>query len=179
MAKAALAAARHRPDGARFVRAFGEARTELTLTLVRMLGSPDDAQDAVQEAFLKCWRRRKRFREVRNLRAWIFRVALNTARDFQRNAWRRRWRPLTDQPDQPARCGVSPAEEAAFAEDLERLRVALGELRAEERAVFLLRQNTGLTYDEIAARRRVPVGTVKTQMRAALLKLRSALHDGD
>jgi RNA polymerase sigma-70 factor (ECF subfamily) len=177
MATAARAVARN--SGARFARAFAEAQSELTLTLVRILGSRDDAQDAVQEAFLKCWRRRKRFPEVRNLRAWIFRVGLNTARDFQRNVWRRRWRPLAGQPEQPNRCGLSPPDEVAFAEDLDRLRAALAQLRAEERAVFMLRQNTGLTYDEIAIRRRVPVGTVKTQMRAALHKLHNALHEGD
>ena len=52
-------------------------------------------------------------------------------------------------------------------------------LRAEERAVFLLRQNTSLTYEEIAARRCIPVGTAKTQMRTALYKLRATLHDQD
>jgi RNA polymerase sigma-70 factor (ECF subfamily) len=172
--------ARRRQSGhVRFVRAFADARSELTLTLCSILGSPDDAQDAVQEAFLKCWRRRRQIHGVRNLRAWIFRVGLNTARDFQRNVWRRRWRPLAEQPEQAGRPGMSPSEEVESGEDLDRLRAALAALRPEERAVFLLRQNTGLTYDEIAARRRQPVGTVKTQMRAAVHKLHSVLRDRD
>jgi RNA polymerase sigma-70 factor (ECF subfamily) len=50
-------------------------------------------------------------------------------------------------------------------------------LRPEEQAVFLLRQNGDLTYEEIAELRRSPVGTVKTQMRAALQKLRRVLKD--
>ena len=62
-------------------------------------------------------------------------------------------------------------------ETLERLRKALHELRPEEKEVFLLRQNGDLTYEEIAKMRRTPVGTVKTQMRAALQKLRRVLKD--
>jgi RNA polymerase sigma-70 factor, ECF subfamily len=173
----ALAVARcRRVGGQQLLRAFAEARAELTHTLVRVLGSADDAQDAMQEAFLKCWRGRERIGEVRNLRAWIFRVGLNTARDFQRNVWRRRARPLSDCPER-SHPGPSPADEAIHAETLDRLRAALRGLRAEERAVFLLRQNSDLTYDEIAARRCLPVGTVKTQMRTALLKLRGILQE--
>jgi RNA polymerase sigma-70 factor (ECF subfamily) len=176
MGKALAVARRRRVGGRELLRAFADARAELTHTLVRLLGSVDDAQDAVQEAFLKCWRGRERVGEVRNLRAWIFRVGLNTARDLQRNVWRRRARPLSDFPDQ-SRAGPSPADEAAHAEALDRLRAALLGLRAEERAVFLLRQNSDLTYDEIAERRCLPVGTVKTQMRTALLKLRGVLRE--
>ena len=57
-------------------------------------------------------------------------------------------------------------------ETLHRLRLAIMDLRPDEKEVFLLRQNGELTYDEIAEIRGSPVGTVKTQMRAALQKLR-------
>ena len=50
-------------------------------------------------------------------------------------------------------------------------------LRPEEKEVYLLRQNASLTYEEIARQRHAPVGTVKTQMRAAIAKLRRALHE--
>jgi RNA polymerase sigma-70 factor (ECF subfamily) len=49
-------------------------------------------------------------------------------------------------------------------------------LRQEEKEVFLLRQNGELTYEEIAEIRNAPVGTVKTQMRTALIKLRKVLN---
>ena len=61
-------------------------------------------------------------------------------------------------------------------ETLARLRAALAELRPEEQEVFLLRQNGELTYEQIAEARSTPVGTIKTQMRAALQKLRRALN---
>jgi RNA polymerase sigma-70 factor (ECF subfamily) len=75
-----------------------------------------------------------------------------------------------------------PAHEEATGQALEdretvdRLRVALSDLRPEEKEVFLLRQNGELTYEQIAEVRNAPVGTVKTQMRAALQKLRKVLN---
>ena len=64
-------------------------------------------------------------------------------------------------------------------ETVERLRTALADLRQDEKEVFLLRQNGELTYEQIAEMRNAPVGTVKTQMRAALQKLRKVLNPDD
>ncbi len=159
------------------VRTFHEMREELVGTLFFLLGNYDDAQDAVQEAFLKCWRCRDTVYKVRNLRAWIFRVGLNAAKDLQRNAWRRRLRPLSHAPALGTRPGDSPVDAALNREAMERLRGALIGLRQEEKEVFLLRQNGDLTYEEIADLHDRPVGTVKTQMRAALQKLRRVLQE--
>jgi RNA polymerase sigma-70 factor (ECF subfamily) len=163
------------PDEA-FVQAFNEVRTELVSTLFFLLGNHADAQDAAQDAFLKCWRTRDSLGEVRNMRAWIFRVGLNAAKDLQRSAWRRRAKPLHENVGQDAMLEINPAESLEEQEALEQLRQALVELRPEEKAVFLLRQNGELTYEEIAELRRCPVGTVKTQMRAAMHKLRRVLQ---
>ncbi len=160
------------PSGEEFVRAFNELRAELVSTLFFLLGNHEDAQDAAQDAFLKCWRTRATLGEIRNLRAWIFRIGLNAAKDLQRNTWRRRAKPL------PVEVGQAPTPSAHALEDqetLERVRTALHRLRPEEKEVFLLRQNGELTYEEIAHMRRSPVGTIKTQMRAALGKLRRVL----
>ncbi len=165
------------PSADDFVRAFNEVRAELVSTLYFLLGNHDDAQDAAQDAFLKCWRTRASLAEVRNIRAWIFRVGLNAAKDLQRSAWRRRAKPLANSAGVEGLVEHSPADCLEEKESLERLRVALKDLRPEEKAVFLLRQNGDLTYEEIAELRRSPVGTVKTQMRAALQKLRRVLKD--
>jgi RNA polymerase sigma-70 factor (ECF subfamily) len=165
------------PTGEQLVCAFNEVRIELVSTLYYMLGNYEDALDAVQDAFLKCWRNREAIEEVRNLRAWVFRIGLNAAKDLQRNAWRRRARPLagaTTLVEARDDCPVKSAEER---EAKERLHQAILTLRPEEREVFLLRQNGCLTYEEIAKLRRSPVGTVKTQMRAATAKLRQALRE--
>jgi RNA polymerase sigma-70 factor (ECF subfamily) len=160
------------------VSAFNEVRTELVSTLFYFLGNYEDAQDAMQDAFLKCWRARSSVPDVRNLRAWIFRISLNAAKDLQRNAWRRKSRPLAGSSAALVPCkGPSPVKCLEESEAQDRLRAALLDLREDEREVFLLRQNGCLTYEEIAKLRRTPVGTVKTQMRAAVAKLRLVLQE--
>ncbi len=170
------------PDGAKpsedgFVQTFNQVRTELVSTLFFLLGNHDDALDAAQDAFIKCWRTREKLKDVQNLRAWIFRVGLNAAKDLQRNAWRRRRKPLPENGSLDAAVELNPTDSLEEREELEQLRTALQELREEEKAVFLLRQNGSLTYDEIAELRNCPVGTVKTQMRAAVKKLKQLLKD--
>jgi RNA polymerase sigma-70 factor, ECF subfamily len=161
-----------------FVCAFNLMRTELVSTLYFVLGNQDDAQDVAQEVFLKCWRTRDALEDVKNLRAWIFRVGLNAAKDLQRNAWRRRAKPFGDNaPPEVEGKVLAPEDALDNKETLARLRRALLDLRPEEKEVFLLRQNGDLTYEEIAKMRRTPVGTVKTQMRSALQKLRRVLKD--
>lgn len=165
------------PTGEELVCAFNELRVELVSTLFYVLGNYEDAQDAAQDAFLKCWRNREGIGEVRNLRAWIYRIGLNAAKDLQRNAWRRRARPLVGPSTLVESQDASPVTNAEEREAKERLHRAILNLRSEEREVFLLRQNGSLTYEEIAKLRRSPVGTVKTQMRAAAAKLRQVLRE--
>jgi RNA polymerase sigma-70 factor (ECF subfamily) len=157
------------------LRAFHELRDELVSTLLFMLGNPEDAQDAAQEAFLKCWKARDSLGRVENLRAWIFRIGLNVAKDVQRSAWHRRVKLLLGGELMLMSNDAEPDQALEQKECLERLRQAILDLRQEEKEVFLLRQNGELTYEEIAQMRRCPVGTVKTQMRSALQKLRAVL----
>lgn len=157
------------------VNTFNLLRDELVSTLWFVLGNQEDAQDAVQEAFLKCWRARDDVESVQNLRAWIFRVALNAAKDLRRSAWRRRARPLQGEATMLADRAAPPGQALEDQESVARIRQALLLLRQDEKEVFLLRQNGELTYEQIAEIRQSPIGTVKTQMRSALQKLRRHL----
>jgi RNA polymerase sigma-70 factor (ECF subfamily) len=159
-----------------FVRLFSEVQDELISTLLYMLGNPEDAKDAAQEAFYKCWRSRHTLPDVQNLRAWIFRVGLNAAKDFQRSAWNRKSRPLPDDDLVLPVREDDPSQTLEDSETLDRLRRAIAHLRPEEQEVYLLRENGELTYEQIAELRGAPVGTVKTQMRSALQKLRKMLN---
>jgi RNA polymerase sigma-70 factor (ECF subfamily) len=167
------------PDATAFeellVRTFNELRDELISTLWFVLGNKDDAQDMAQEAFLKCWGARAQLPQILNLRAWIFRVGFNTAKDLQRSAWSRRAKPLKGEEFMMVGNEPAPGEALEFKESVERLRKAIVGLRQEEKEVFLLRQNGDLTYEQIAEMRHCPVGTIKTQMRSALEKLRKFL----
>jgi RNA polymerase sigma-70 factor (ECF subfamily) len=154
------------------LRTFNDLRDELVSTLWFVLGNREDAQDIAQEAFLRCWRTQDGLPEVQNLRAWIFRVGLNAAKDLQRSAWRRRVKPLLGAETMQSVERISPTDDLENRECLQQLRAALMHLRPEEKEVFLLRQNGELTYEQIAEMSNRPVGTVKTQMRSALQKLR-------
>jgi RNA polymerase sigma-70 factor, ECF subfamily len=162
-------------SGDLLLRTFTELRDELVSTLCFVLGNSDDAQDVAQEAFLRCWRTQESLPDIHNLRAWIFRVGLNAAKDLQRSAWRRRVKPLLGADAMSMKESASPLSGLEDQETLQRLRQALLNLRPEEKEIFLLRQNGELTYEQIAELYDRPVGTVKTQMRSALQKLRSIL----
>src|SRR5262249_1434616 len=157
------------------VRTFNGLRDELVSTLWLLLGNQEDAPDVAQETFLRCWRTQDGLPEIQNLRAWIFRVGLNAAKDLQRSAWRRRVKPMLGADVTPIVDDTAPGRALEEREELHQLREALMNLRPEEKEVFLLRQNGELTYEQIAELHNRPVGTVKTQMRSALQKLRRVL----
>jgi RNA polymerase sigma-70 factor (ECF subfamily) len=160
------------------VRVFNEVRTELVSALYYLLNNFEDAQDAAQETFLKCWRARDAIPRLRNPRAWIFHIGMNAARDLRRNAWRRRVRPMTHTAELIPCSQASPVEILEEQERQSRLHDAVLDLRPEVREVFLLRQNGCLTYEEIARIQSAPVGTIKTRMRAAVTRLREVFQAG-
>src|SRR5262249_53262344 len=101
-------------NGEELICVFNELHIELVSRLSCLLGNYEEAQDAAQEAFLKCWRNRKGIIRVRNLRAWIFQIGLNAARDLLRSAWRRRARRLSGLStlvEAPTACPVKSAQE--------------------------------------------------------------------
>src|SRR6478609_6661323 len=122
---AAAAPAEPRPGDEALVAMFNRVRDELVSTLMYLLRNADDAQDAAQEAFLKCWRARHTLPDVQNLRAWVFRVGLNAAKDYQRSAWNRRSRPLPDDDLMSPAGEGSPGQSLEEQETLARLRAAI------------------------------------------------------
>ncbi|MEI6686472.1 MAG: RNA polymerase sigma factor, partial [Planctomycetota bacterium] len=148
---------------------------ELTSTLWFILGNKDDAQDIAQDAFLRCWKKQDALPDVLNLKAWIFKVAINAAKDLRKSAWKRKTRTMPEEDVMMYKSAVSPLESLQENEMVAQLRTALMDLRPEEKEVFLLRQNAEMTYEQIAETANRPVGTIKTQMRSALQKLKVAL----
>src|SRR4051812_40210365 len=106
-------------EGVDLTSAFNALRDELVSTLWFIVGNRDDAQDAAQEAFLKCWKARENLATIENLRAWIFRVALNTARDLRRSAWRRKVRPLVGEDPMYVDAAKPPGERLDRQEEVE------------------------------------------------------------
>jgi len=115
--------------------------------------------------------RSRQLHQVQNLRAWIFRVCFNTAKDMQRSAWNRRVKPLRGEEFMVATNEPAPVQAMEYKESVERL-ARPSWACARRRKCFLLRAKRRADYEQIAELRHVPVGTVKTQMRSALEKLR-------
>jgi RNA polymerase sigma-70 factor (ECF subfamily) len=159
----------------RLLATFNQIRDELTSTLWFILGNKDDAQDIAQDAFLRCWKKQDSLPDVLNLKAWIFKVAINAAKDLRKSAWKRKTRTMPEEDVMMYKSAVSPLESLQENEMVAQLRTALMDLRPEEKEVFLLRQNAEMTYEQIAETANRPVGTIKTQMRSALQKLKVAL----
>ena len=157
--------------------AFAQHQSELLGTLFYLVGNIEDARDALQETFVKCWRHKEKVAEIQNLKAWIFRIALNTGRDLRQTAWRRRRQSLPEDEGLVESTQADPQTVVEHNERLERVRDALRFLRSEEQEVFLLRQNGQLKYEEIAEAVGIPLGTVKTRMRLAITKLRENLAE--
>jgi RNA polymerase sigma-70 factor (ECF subfamily) len=136
----------------------------------RMTGNAHDAEDLVQEAFLRAYRAFDSFRPGSNARAWLHTILQRVRTDAFR---RRRRRPETVEltGDGPA---AAPPQDALASgrEDLER---ALRELPEAFRAAVVLRDIQELTYAEIAEALGVPVGTVMSRIHRGRTLLREAL----
>lgn len=179
------AGANHQPEplggntasapGDSLVSAFTEFRDELVSTLLYLLGNREDAQEMAQEAFLRCWKKKDDIGQIINIKAWVFRIALNASKDLKRSAWKRKSRAFPEEEIMKEYRTASPLDQVEDKESLDLIRKAMMDLRPEEKEVFLLRENGEMTYEQIAEHSHRPVGTVKTQMRSALQKLREAL----
>lgn len=139
-----------------------------------MLGRSAEAEDLLHDVFLEAWRHAGDYSEVRgSVLAWLCVRTRSRAIDRRRAT--------------PPNVGIdaleersSPLEDLVMGElerspERERLRSALTAMSREEREVLALGYFEGLSSSEIAARTRVPIGTVKSRTRAALAKLRERL----
>ena len=138
---------------------------------LRVLGDETAAQDVTQAVFLKLWNAPQSYREG-NLPAWLVRVTRNRALDVVRA---RAAHPQVELSE--AMPEADSLEDAVFSRlDVAAVRGALAQLADNERSLIELGFFAGLTHQELARRTGIPLGTVKTRMRTALRKLRTALE---
>jgi len=138
---------------------------------IRMLGDRPAAEDIVQSVFLTVWSRPDAFREG-NVAAWLTRIARNRCLDVLRS---RSARPEEDLPVEIVDAGS--LDDAVFARlDGNRVRAALAALPEEQRALVEMGFFDGITHAEIAVRTGIPLGTVKSRIRAGLRQLRGQLE---
>ena len=132
----------------------------------RIVG-PTDAEDVTQDAFLRAFHRLRRFRGDATFRAWLLQITHNAAVD---HLHRRRSEPVEDGQEREAPVREVDRMPAERLEQRERARRLEGKLRAlspEHRAVLVLRDIEGFSYDEIARITAAPLGTVKVRLHRA------------
>lgn len=153
----------------------------MVFSLAARLVGPMDAEDVVQETFLRAWHGLERFRGESSLKTWLYAIALNRARARHGTLSRLRavftqGKTKEDDPfaslDDAADPALSPEENTLITERRRRLREALRTLSDEFRTAVVLRDLEGLSYEEIAEVLGVPIGTVRSRLARgrALLK---------
>ena len=151
---------------------------------VNLLGDREEALDLSQEVFLRVFRTISRFRGHSTLRTWIYRIAINQARNRHR-FWRRRHRADQVSLDQHVAAHgefvsageARPDRVLAQKELAAKLQSALDHLPFDQRTAIVLREIDGLSYEEIAYSLGVAVGTVKSRLTRARQALRQELRE--
>ena len=140
----------------------------------------DDALELAQETFVRAYENLAKFESRSSFSTWLYRIAANLAIDFRR---RERRRPVLRGEDAETEIQRLPSpvgdsfEETARAQLNGRINAALKELTPEHRAVILLREVEGLSYDEISEVLKVPRGTVMSRLHYARTHMRTILKD--
>ena len=133
--------------------------------LLRHSNSREDADDLLQETWVRVARSARSFDTARRFRSWIYGIATNLARDLFRRRMTRERALRTLAMNAPATPGVDSADRGE-------LRERIAELPENMRAVLLLRYYEGMSEAEMAEVLNVPRGTVKSRLHAALRRLR-------
>jgi RNA polymerase sigma-70 factor (ECF subfamily) len=178
-----------RGDEAAFETLVNERSGEIYGLLYRLTENREEARDLTQETFLRAFQSIVHFRGESDLRTWIYRIAINQARNRWR-WWRRRRRDVTVSIDAPeignGRLGlvstlrsknVKDPEQDALESERERvLKKALSSLRRVYREAVVLRDIEGFAYEEIATALDISVGTVKSRLARGRQELRRKLE---
>jgi len=156
--------------------------------LYRLTGSRHDAEDLLQEVFLRVVRTLEGYRHEGRFEAWIYRIAVNLVRDHVRRQKRRRTVPehaVASQMDgseglagHPS-SGPPPDQPLDVAEQADRLQKALQQLPAAEREVIMLRHFSDMSFSQIAQVMDTPLGTALARAHRGLARLRGIMDVGE
>ena len=145
-------------------------------TALRLTGCAEDAQDLLQETFIRAYEKLGKFHGESAFYTWVYRIAVNLAL-----SGRRRRRPVARLDDAAAdppvdRGETDPALPLERAERDKTIQDALDALAPDHRVVVVMKEYDGLRYEDIAAALGVPVGTVRSRLHRARCDLRTRLQ---
>ena len=154
---------------------------------VRLVGDREEAADLAQEAFLKAWQGLSSFQGESSFSTWLYRLTTNVCIDYLRRKKRRQEvEPAVSLDDEdsgwaePADAGQDPQRKLEEAERSRALSRGLERLPEHQRQVLVMRELSGLSYQEIGAATGLDLGTVKSRIARARLALRKILlEDGN
>lgn len=166
---------RRDPDG--LAAAYDRYGRSVYALFVRITHDQAGAEDLVQELFLRLWNRSREFDSTRGaLGVWLLSIARNMAIDYVRSAQARFSSRLRSMDQVDARCfSHNPAAHQSRIQDVRTIREAFAALSADEQRLMELAYFEGFSQSEIAENIHQPLGTVKSRMRSALARLRTAL----
>lgn len=144
---------------------------------LRMVGDPGEAEDLTQEAFVKSWQGLEYYRYEAAFSTWLYRLTTNLCLDHLRR--RKRQAALTAAWDEEAEyrdTALTPEEACLRREAYGELDAAMAALSPEDRALLVLRVVRELSYEEIAADLNIPVGTVKSRLSRARMRLKESFR---
>lgn len=160
------------------VEAFGllvrRYRDTCTRFAVRMLGSREDADDALQSAFMRAYRGLAKCRDRERFGGWLYQIVVNECRTFGSRQRRRELRFVAD-PEALNRA-VGPAEEESTQAIDERIEEALSKLPVDQREAFLLKYVEEMSYEEISELTGIGVSALKMRVKRACDGLRDMLE---
>jgi RNA polymerase sigma-70 factor, ECF subfamily len=167
--EAALVGRSRQGDREAFTQLVMHYQVPLYNMALRMVGTPDDAADVAQEAFLRAW---EKIRTLRNapFKPWLFQIAVNLCYDHFRRGRRIGVMPDEEAGEKVVTLGVAlpdPEERAEAGERTRLVRESIEALDHDHRVALVLRDVNGMAYEEIAAVLRVPLGTVKSRIARA------------
>jgi len=160
---------------------FNRYRNQVFSLAYRMTGNPSDAEDLCQEIFLQVMRKIGSFEGRSSFSTWLYRVAMNRSRDYLRRK-KRSPELLSHEGNPPERHDPHIAtsgglESVAISSEAQRLvQEALMELPVSLRAPLVLHELEGMQYHEVASLLKLPVGTVKSRIFRARIKLAEVLE---
>lgn len=141
-----------------------ERYRDLIVRVATRIVGPTEAEDVTQDVFLRAFHRLGQFRGQAPFRAWLLRIAHNSALTAHQRK-RDELEPVGEVvADEVADPGRRPAEELEVSERRDRLALKLREVQPTHRAVLVLRDLEGLSYEEIAEVTESPVGSVKGRL---------------
>lgn len=152
-------------DDTAFTYLFNRYRDAIHRLFVQRLGGANDADDLLQETFVKVYIHLDRYRPDYTFGQWVYTIARNTFIDFIRK--RQDDLSIDDRFTAPASTAPNPEESVINRQQRSQIEQYLDRLAPRYRRLIVLRFFDGFSYEEIAAKLSLPLGTVKTQIHRA------------